>query len=286
EGARPPCPEPVEDDPEDAVGASQSRLRLGAQGDRELLAQRGVFEDQGRPRHHDGSPEGEADREKRRHRGRTLSCRNRGPRRAIRVFADYGRVHSLPQARPSAVIETLRRPRPIMGPSGEGDSGRRDARAARGQRPPRRRRGPVPPASTVDQLLDVLLELYALRDGHTPVRVSSQGADGIIDLVEPFDGGKRRALLDPVVGGAEEGLTQAGVKRDAARAWRREQTRLDALAGRGKGPDVKKELERLAGAYPNQVSAALYRSLADKLKTAGDVPGAIEILTAGGQRFP
>ena len=40
------------------------------------------------------------------------------------------------------------------------------------------------------------------------------------------------------------------------------------------------------GAYPNQVSAALYRSLADKLKTAGDVPGAIEILTAGGQRFP
>jgi hypothetical protein len=85
---------------------------------------------------------------------------------------------------------------------------------------------------------------------------------------------------------AEEGLAQDAVRQDAATAWRLEQIRLDALAGSGKGPDVKKELERLAGAYPNQVSAALYRSLADKLKTAGDVPGAIEILTAGGQRFP
>ena len=55
---------------------------------------------------------------------------------------------------------------------------------------------PVPTgASTVDRLPDVLRELYALRDGHTPVRVSSQGADGIIDLAEPFDSGKRARSL-------------------------------------------------------------------------------------------
>ena len=60
---------------------------------------------------------------------------------------------------------------------------------------------PVPAgAPTVDQLPDVLLELYALRGSHTPVRVSGQRANGIIDPVEPFDGGKRCALLDPVIG--------------------------------------------------------------------------------------
>ena len=85
---------------------------------------------------------------------------------------------------------------------------------------------------------------------------------------------------------AEDGLAQDGVKKDPAAAWRLEQIRLDALATSGKGTDVKKELDRLAAAYPKQVSASLYRSLADKAKTVNDVPGAIEILTAGDQRFP
>ena len=85
---------------------------------------------------------------------------------------------------------------------------------------------------------------------------------------------------------AEEGLAQDAVKKDPAAAWRLEQIRLDALATSGKGVDVKKELDRLATAYPKQVNASLYRSLAAKATTVNDVPGAIEILTAGDQRFP
>ena len=83
---------------------------------------------------------------------------------------------------------------------------------------------------------------------------------------------------------AEEGLKNAG--SDKATAWRLEQVRLEALAKGSKGAEVAKELERLAGTYPQQVTAALYRSLADKTKAAGDTSGAIDILAAGDVRFP
>lgn len=97
-----------------------------------------------------------------------------------------------------------------------------------------------------------------------------------------LDGGDPAKAIQ-VVG---EGLAQDAVKRDAASAWRLEQLRLDALAKSGKGADVARELARLATTYPSQVSASLYRSLADKTKQAGDVSGAIDVLTAGDQRFP
>src|SRR5215470_393245 len=83
-----------------------------------------------------------------------------------------------------------------------------------------------------------------------------------------------------------EALQQDAVRSDAAGAWRLEQIRLEALAKSGKGADVKAELERLAAQYPKQVTASLYRSLADKTKAAGDPAGAIDILAAGDQRFP
>ena len=85
---------------------------------------------------------------------------------------------------------------------------------------------------------------------------------------------------------AEEGLRADAVKQDAAAAWRLEQIRLEALARSGKGADVKRELERLAGTYAGQVNASLYRSLADKTKVAGDTEGAIDVLAAGDKRFP
>jgi tetratricopeptide (TPR) repeat protein len=84
----------------------------------------------------------------------------------------------------------------------------------------------------------------------------------------------------------DEALAKDPVRQDAAAVWRLEQVRLEALAKAGKGPDVKAALERLAGTNPQQVNASLYRSLADRVKTAGDTPGAIDILTAGDQRFP
>jgi hypothetical protein len=83
-----------------------------------------------------------------------------------------------------------------------------------------------------------------------------------------------------------EALQKDAVRADAAAAWRLEQIRLEALARSAKGAEAKAELDRLAAAYPKQVNASLYRSLADKAKAAGDVPGAIDILTAGDQRFP
>lgn len=84
----------------------------------------------------------------------------------------------------------------------------------------------------------------------------------------------------------DEALAKDAVRQDAAGAWRLEQVRLEALAKAGKGPEVKAELERLAGTHPQQVNASLYRSLADRVKAAGNTSGAIDILAAGDQRFP
>lgn len=77
-----------------------------------------------------------------------------------------------------------------------------------------------------------------------------------------------------------------GVGSDKAAAWRLEQVKLEAMTKAKKGSAVPAELERLAGAYPQQVTPALYRSLADKAKAGGDTPGAIDILAAGDKRYP
>jgi hypothetical protein len=100
-----------------------------------------------------------------------------------------------------------------------------------------------------------------------------------------------RAALDggdaaKAIAVATEALGQEAVKKDAAVALRLEQIRLEALAKAGKGAEVKIELERVATAYPKNVGASLYRSLADRVKTAGDTAGAIDILVAGDKRFP
>jgi len=84
---------------------------------------------------------------------------------------------------------------------------------------------------------------------------------------------------------SEAALAAAGTQ-DAATAWRLEQIRLDALAAEKQGAEVVASLERLAGRYPAQVTPALYRSLADRLKAAGDTSGAIDVLAAGDKRFP
>lgn len=102
---------------------------------------------------------------------------------------------------------------------------------------------------------------------------------------------KARAALaagkpDEAVAAADAGLGRDDAKKDSALSWRLEHVRLEALARSGKGTQVKADLERVATVYSAQVTASLYRSLADQAKTAGDVPGAIDILTAGDQRFP
>ncbi|MEW6270368.1 MAG: hypothetical protein AB1689_13845 [Thermodesulfobacteriota bacterium] len=85
---------------------------------------------------------------------------------------------------------------------------------------------------------------------------------------------------------SEAALVDAASGEDAAVAWRLEQIRLDALAHQKQGAEVVRSLERLATEYPAQVTPALYRSVADRLKTAGDTTGAIDVLAAGDKRFP
>jgi hypothetical protein len=94
------------------------------------------------------------------------------------------------------------------------------------------------------------------------------------------------AKPDSAVAAAEQGLASAEAKADPALAWRLEQARLDGLAGAKKGAQVATDLERLSATYPKQVTAALYRALADKLVQAGDTGGAIDVLSAGDKKFP
>jgi hypothetical protein len=108
------------------------------------------------------------------------------------------------------------------------------------------------------------------------------GAERLTEAQASLNTGK----FDAAVTAADQGLAAADAKGDAALAWRLEQVRLEGLAQGGKGNQVKADLERLAGSYPQQVTPALYRALADKVSQAGDTNGAIDLLTAGDQRFP
>ena len=81
-------------------------------------------------------------------------------------------------------------------------------------------------------------------------------------------------------------LALADVSADKAQSWRFESLRLDAFASGGQGAEVKAALERLSAAYDAQLTAALYRSLADKLRAAGDGTGAVDVLDAGAKKFP
>lgn len=84
---------------------------------------------------------------------------------------------------------------------------------------------------------------------------------------------------------SEQALAGAA-SQDAATAWRIEQIRLEALAHDKQGQEIVASLARLSGPYGPQVTPALYRSLADKLKAAGDTTGAIDVLAAGHEKFP
>ena len=80
---------------------------------------------------------------------------------------------------------------------------------------------------------------------------------------------------------AADGLKTTGA--DKAAIWRLEQLRLEAMAQKGQGAEIVAELERLSGNFGQQVTPALFRSLADK---AGPAGGAVPILDAGLKKFP
>lgn len=106
--------------------------------------------------------------------------------------------------------------------------------------------------------------------------------DRLAEAQKALDGGDPAAAITAV----DQALADAAISGDKALAWRFESLRLDAQARAGKGADVAAGLARLSQTYAAQVTAALYRSLADKTRAAGDNSGAIDILAAGDKAFP
>lgn len=68
--------------------------------------------------------------------------------------------------------------------------------------------------------------------------------------------------------------------------WALERIRIEALARSGRGDQALERLETLASAYPAQVDAALYLTVAAWARAAGDSAGATQILDGGRKRFP
>lgn len=85
---------------------------------------------------------------------------------------------------------------------------------------------------------------------------------------------------------SQAALSAPGAAADAAASWRLEQIRLEALANQKQGKEIVLSLARLSRTNAAQVTPTLYRSLAGKLKAAGDTEGAIDVLAAGHERFP
>jgi hypothetical protein len=92
--------------------------------------------------------------------------------------------------------------------------------------------------------------------------------------------------FDGAVKAANDALALPEVSGDPAASWRFESARLGALAGGGKGAEVKSSLERLATPYPKQVTCAQYLALADKVRAAGDGGGYADLLDAGAKKCP
>ena len=68
--------------------------------------------------------------------------------------------------------------------------------------------------------------------------------------------------------------------------WGLELVKLEAYARGGDGEAAKEQLSKLAGKYPNQISATDYSGTAQQLQATGQGPPAIEVLDQGKQRYP
>jgi hypothetical protein len=88
------------------------------------------------------------------------------------------------------------------------------------------------------------------------------------------------------VAAADAALADGAISQDAAKSWRFQSLRLTALAEGGQGSEVVATLGRLGATHKAQLTPALYRSLADKLKAGGDGQGAIEVLDAAIKAHP
>ncbi len=85
------------------------------------------------------------------------------------------------------------------------------------------------------------------------------------------------------IAAAEAGLQASPSKVDA---WGLELIKLEAYARGGNGDSAKQQLVKLAGLYPNQLSATDYSTTAQQLQAANQGPAAIEVLDVGKKRHP
>lgn len=82
---------------------------------------------------------------------------------------------------------------------------------------------------------------------------------------------------------ARKGL---GAGAEGVTAWRLELAALEGEARADQAAVALARLERLANEKPEQVKGALYVQTAGQLREAGNLAGAIDVLDAGGKRFP
>jgi tetratricopeptide (TPR) repeat protein len=95
---------------------------------------------------------------------------------------------------------------------------------------------------------------------------------------------------------AREYTKAAGLAEKAAMAAKQEQNEplgfratglhISALARDGQGPQATAALESAATAFPARVDAKLYARTMSELQQAGNIDGALDVLEAGGKRFP
>ena len=99
---------------------------------------------------------------------------------------------------------------------------------------------------------------------------------------------KAREQLGSGAWGEAEAAAAAGLAAGAegTTAWRLELIALEAEARAKKTEAVLARLERLAGAWPQQVGGSLFVQTAGQLRDAGDPAGAIQVLDSGAKRFP
>jgi len=103
--------------------------------------------------------------------------------------------------------------------------------------------------------------------------------DHLADARSELDSG----AFDASIAAAQTGLESGPSKTDA---WGLELVMLEAYARGGNGEGAKQQLVKLAGLYPQQLSATDYSGTAQQLQAAGQGPAAIEVLDLGKKRFP
>jgi hypothetical protein len=101
-----------------------------------------------------------------------------------------------------------------------------------------------------------------------------------------LEAARERLAAGDYAGAADAASRGLAAGAEGATAWRLELAALEGEARSGRTAEVLARLERLAAAWPQQLTGALYVQTAGQLKEGGDAAGAIGVLDAGARRYP